>query len=266
MLLSFPSAATANYSLLEIDLPGRDPATIGVLLEDPAASVLRLRLRRDWESLADEDDREVLESLAEDLERKAEPGDLGAEGMLRYLEDTLSNALRITARESVAVHDYDRALNRLYREHVQSSVVPFRTHLPLYSLRAAAGKFLENDEVSEESWLETTEDLRLSPDMFVCRIQGHSMEPLIPDGSLCVFRHGVAGSRQNRLVLVENRDASGNNRYTVKRYRSEKARSGEAWTHTRIRLESLNPEYPSWDLDPEEDKYAILAEFIRVIE
>ena len=48
------------------------------------------------------------------------------------------------------------------------------------------------------------------------------MEPRIPDGSLCVFRHGVTGSRQGRLVLVENLETAGNNRYTVKRYESTK--------------------------------------------
>ncbi len=39
--------------------------------------------------------------------------------------------------------------------------------------------------------------------MFVAEIAGHSMQPTIPDGSLCVFRYGVAGSREGRLVLVE---------------------------------------------------------------
>jgi phage repressor protein C with HTH and peptisase S24 domain len=92
------------------------------------------------------------------------------------------------------------------------------------------------------------------------------MEPLIPDGSLCVFRRGVTGSRQGRLVLVENLETSGNNRYTVKRYKSEKAASEAGWRHDRIRLESLNPDYPSWDLDPDEEKYRIIAEFVRVLE
>ena len=46
---------------------------------------------------------------------------------------------------------------------------------------------------------------------------------------------------------------------------SEKTKS-EEWRHERIRLESLNPEYPSWDLDPDEEKYRILAEFVRVLD
>jgi len=102
--------------------------------------------------------------------------------------------------------------------------------------------------------------------MFIAQIAGHSMEPLIPDGSLCVFRHGVAGSRQGRLVLVENLETTGNNRYTVKRYQSTKAISDEGWRHERIRLESLNPDYPSWDLEPDEEKYRIIAEFVSVLD
>ncbi len=90
------------------------------------------------------------------------------------------------------------------------------------------------------------------------------MEPRIPDGSLCVFRHGVAGSRQGRLVLVE---ALGqNDRYTVKRYRSEKRQTPEGWSHEKIVLEPLNPEFDSWELDPEEDRFRVIAEFVRVLE
>ena len=93
------------------------------------------------------------------------------------------------------------------------------------------------------------------------------MEPLIPDGSLCVFRRGVTGSRQGRLVLVEALDRGGNDRYTVKRYRSEKKQSPDGeWAHERIRLEPLNPEFEAWDLDPEEDRYRILAEFVQVLD
>jgi phage repressor protein C with HTH and peptisase S24 domain len=172
----------------------------------------------------------------------------------------------VTDREEVLVGDIARAINRLYLENVQSNVLEFRTHLPRYSLRAAAGRFLENQEISEDGWIEAPQDLRLSTDMFVAEIAGHSMEPRIPDGSLCVFRHGVTGSRQGRLVLVEDLGAAGNNRYAVKRYLSAKARTDEGWRHERIWLESLNPDFPSWDLDPEEEKYRIVAEFVRVLD
>jgi phage repressor protein C with HTH and peptisase S24 domain len=259
-----------KYSIVEADTPAHGTVNLGVLLQDTEADALYLRLRRDLELLADEEDLELLRALAEDLAQKAR--EMGAGKLFDYLEDTLSGAIRITDREELLVSDFDRALDRLYLKNVPSNVLEFRTHLPKYSLRAAAGKFLENQEVTAEGWIEAPEDLRLGPDMFVAEIVGHSMEPVIPDGSLCVFRYGVTGSRQGRLVLAENLETGGNDRYAVKRYQSQKSDSGSgeldtgAWRHEWIRLESLNREYPDWNLDPDEEKYRILAEFVQVLD
>ena len=252
---------TGRYSIVQAELPGHGLVNLGVLLQDPQSDALHLRFRRDLDSLVEEQDLEVLEALAGDLGRKAD--DLGAEKLFEYLETTLSASIRITDREQILVDDFGRALDRLYRKHVPSKVLEFRTHLPRYSLQVAAGKFLENDEVTEQGWIEAPQDLRLASDMFVAQIVGHSMEPLIPDGSLCVFRAGVTGSRMGRLVLAEDREA---NAFAVKRYKSEKVTTEEGWRHGRIHLESLNPGYPSWDLDPDEEKYRILAEFVRVLD
>jgi hypothetical protein len=62
--------------------------------------------------------------------------------------------------------------------------------------------------------------------------------------------------------------------FTIKRYHSEKAvlSAGDLeefddaaeWRHSRIRLISLNPAYPSWDL--EADQCKVVAEFIRVLD
>lgn len=255
----------ARYSIVRVELPGRDAVNLGVLLEDAGSNQLHLRFRRDLEAVVgEEEDLEVVSAIADDLAAKA--AEMGAGALLEYLQATLSNALRISDSETVMVGDFRRALDRLYLTHVHSNVIEFRTHLPRYSLRAAAGKFLENEEVTEQGWIETPEDLRLTQDMFVAEIAGHSMEPLIPDGSLCVFRYGVTGSRVGRLVLAEDLGSTGNNRYAVKRYQSEKQADETGWRHTRIRLESLNPDYPSWDLDPDEDKYRIIAEFLRVLD
>ncbi len=236
----------------------------GVLLEDPATDRLWVRLRRDWEEFAPEE-AEVLAALEYDLTAKAQ--ELGAKELLRYLEDTLSNVLVVTDRSEVLVDDFERALARLYRKNVQATVRPFVTHLPRYSLAVAAGKFLENQEVTEEGWEETPSDLRLTPELFVAKIVGRSMEPKIPDGSLCVFRQGVTGSRQGRLVLVEQLGGGANDRYTVKRYASDKIQLEDGtWSHERIMLMPLNPEFESWTLDPEEERFRILAEFVRVLD
>lgn len=255
----------AEFSLLEAALPGRGVETIGVLLLDPATDSLYVRLRRDWESLASDEDAEVLAELEDDLLLQAREG--GARTVLEHLESMLSQSLRITDREAVDVREFGKSLAELYRRHVPAGVLRFRTHLPRYALAVAAGPFLTNpEEIPAEEWIEAPPDLHLDEDMFIARIQGRSMEPKIPDGSLCVFRRNVVGSRTGRLVLVRNSELADDNQYTVKRYRSEKSIREDGFTQTRIRLESLNPAYPSWDLDQDEGKYQVIAEFVRVLD
>ncbi len=253
-----------QYSLLLSQLPERGLETLGVLLLDPGTDTLYLRLRRDWEEVASEEDAEVLAELEEDLQSLS--SERGGTFVLEYLENDASNSLRVTDREAVTVRGFDRKLTELYREHVPAQVLRFRTHLPRYSLAVAAGPFLTNpEEVTADEWVEIPAEVRLDPDMFVAQIRGHSMEPKIPDGSLCVFRRNVVGSRQNRLVLVRNTELADDNQYTVKRYKSEKQVTEDGFVQTRIRLESLNPAYPSWDLDEDSEKYEVVAEFVRVL-
>src|SRR5579864_6393903 len=175
-----------QLSIVQVDLPREGLVNLGVLLYDPERDALFLRFRRELDSLAEGDDFDVLSALADDLAAKA--AELGAEKLLEYLESTLAGSLRVTDREPVLVEDFPRAVERLYRRHVQSNVLQFRTHLPRYSLQVAAGPFLENQEVSDQDWVETPAELRLTPEMFIAEIVGDSMEPDIPNGSLCVFR------------------------------------------------------------------------------
>lgn len=263
----------AEFALLTVALPGRVRETGGVLLLDGDANGLHIKLRRDWHEIAGEEDAEVLEVLESDLESKAR--EMGGVALLDWLEANASQTVRLEERQAIAVRDFSATLNRLYREHVRTSVRPFRTHLPLYPLQVAAGTFLSNsaeagevmfEQTEPEAWIETPEGQRLNDDMFVAHIRGHSMEPRIPDGSLCIFRRKVVGSREGRLVLVRNSELADETQYTVKRYRSQKITSEEGFRHTRIRLESLNPDYPSWDLDPDEARYEIIAEFVALVE
>ena len=255
-MLSAPAVPTARgeFLVVEAAVPGLAPEPVGVLLYDPESDRLHVRFRRDWrETFRDADDVEYFEHLEDDLRAKA--AELGAGVLLRWMEDTLSAAVRVGDRESVLVEDWERSLTRVYNRHVHPNILPFRTHLPLYSARAAAGKFGDYSEVEPEGWVEVPPGTRLGDDMFVAHVTGHSMEPRIPDGSLCVFRANPAGSRTGRLVLVENFGEPGENRYTIKRYR----RAGE-----RVILEPLNPAYEPWELDPDA-RIRVLAEYIAVL-
>lgn len=286
VLTPFATHAAQLY-VLELALPGLESEPAGVALLDAASDQLYLRLRRDWDQIVPRDpeidaapiaepyveDSFVLAHLEADLETKAL--EFGAGALMAYLEDTLSNVIRIAEPRQVLVGDFERELRRHYNAQVRTTPQSFVTHLPRYSLAVAAGKFLENQEVEESEWIEAPPEIRLTPSMFVARIAGQSMEPRIPDGSLCIFDvgpgGGVAGSRQGRLVLVEELGGGANDRYTVKRYRSTKKQTGEGedgepeWAHDEIWLEPLNPAFESWKLDPEEERFRIIAEFVTVL-
>jgi hypothetical protein len=107
--------------------------------------------------------------------------------------------------------------------------------------------------------------------MFAAKVRGRSMEPLIPDGALCLFSSPVEGTRQSKAVLAELRDEidpETGHRYTVKRYRSEKAASQEhGWEHAAITLEPINPEFPPLRLSPEDaDRLNVVAEMVEVLD
>jgi SOS-response transcriptional repressor LexA len=272
------SAVSATWSLLEIARPGSGPVPFGILLVDEKTGSLTLRLR-DVSEIDDLDELEAdfLDLLEGDLRLKA--AEWGGQALLNSLEHTLSHLLRISDRTTIAyTGDPQKIADRLFDEHVDGAVRPFETHLPLYNLRAAATKFGEGMQSEQEGWLRVPRHLA-QPDMFVARVVGRSMEPLIPDGSLCVFRSGVTGTRQGKRLLVEQfGETDFSARYTVKRYTSRKkiysggqGEHGEdggegdgSWEHERIRLEPLNREFPGFDLGP--DEFRVIAEFIAVLD
>src|SRR2546426_894573 len=131
-------ALPTQFSLLQLALPTKPIVNIGIFLLDPATDHLYIKLRSDWGAIADPDNREVLEQLGPDFEVKIR--EMGGDAFLRNLEDTLSNSLLIIEREDVqVVSGFEQALDRLFEEHVhRTEVIPFVTHVPRYSLRAAA--------------------------------------------------------------------------------------------------------------------------------
>ena len=89
---------------------------LGVLLLDNANDRLHVRFRNELPPIADPDDAEVVQLILSDLAAQAEKRS-GLE-ILTYLEDTLSNSLRITDRKPVSGDASSDLLDRLYFEHV----------------------------------------------------------------------------------------------------------------------------------------------------
>ena len=146
----------------------------------------------------------------------------------------------------------------------------FVVYLPLYSLQAACGRFGHGEEVECSGWLRVGGPGHFGPGHFVARAVGHSMEPLIPDSSLCLFRAYDGDTRQNAIVLAEHLDASDpdtGGAYSVKRYSSVKSFSPDGtWSHDSITLSPVNPDYAPIEIPPDRaDSFRTVARFLRIL-
>lgn len=146
--------------------------------------------------------------------------------------------------------------------------------VPLVPLTAAAGFFSEPQHLTsgnwEWDWVEVETHRRLRPGMFVMQVSGKSMEPIIPDGGYCLFSTPVTGSRQGRTVIVQlldSTDPDTGERYTIKRYESEKSVSEDGtWRHFKITLKPNNPDFKPIILTCEdENSVSIVAEFLELL-
>jgi len=232
----------------------------GVVVADPDTNQAAFRFRRDWAEFAGEEDAEVLQAIAQDLPEKAR--ELGVRAFLEWVDSELSNTFRCGDPQRTLAIDLERTAQTVFTRAVRSTAKPYLTHLPVRCV-AAAGPLLDNPETEREEWVDV--DLRMSRDHFLARIRGHSMEPEIPDGSVCLFRRYAGGSRVGKIMLVrEITDEGGMGRFTVKRYLSRKRETASGWEHEQIRMHSENAEFGEWDLD-EARRYETVGEFVRVI-
>lgn len=117
--------------------------------------------------------------------------------------------------------------------------------VPYYDLEIAAGNFSDLQTVAEVKYIEL-KNLTNHADYFVCRVMGESMNKVIPNRSLCLFKKYSAGSRNGLITLVEGNDIfdseTGAN-YTIKEYSSKKTIDEEGWHHEEISLKPLSTKY-----------------------
>jgi len=147
----------------------------------------------------------------------------------------------------------------------------FVSCVPLVSLKVAAGAFSEPQNVAENNfeWVAVETRSRLRRGMFVAQVIGKSMEPVIPDGSYCLFAAPVTGTRQGKTVLVQLRDTTDpetGQRYTVKRYESQKVTLDATWQHATIKLKPANSDFrPIVLTDVDEGQVNVVAELVDVL-
>jgi len=97
------------------------------------------------------------------------------------------------------------------------------------------------------------------------------MNKNIPNGSLCLFKKYNGGSRNGKIVLVQQhdiQDADFGSGYTIKEYCSEKTISEESWQHDKIILKprSLDDSYEAIELSEDQlIDFKVLGVFVAVI-
>ena len=88
-------------------------------------------------------------------------------------------------------------------------------------------------------------------------------------GAHCLFAAPAGGSRQGKTVLVQMRDGAdpeSGERYTVKRYESEREADDDSWRHTKITLGPLNPDFePIVLTGADEGSRQVVAEVVEVL-
>jgi len=143
--------------------------------------------------------------------------------------------------------------------------------IPLYNFYAAAGSFSELQSDDDFTLIQAPSFVKDSNDYFACKIVGESMNRVIPNGSIALFKHYSGGSRNGKIVLIENldiQDQDFNSAFTVKTYSSEKIVTEEGWSHSAIKLlpNSYDDSYFELIIDEHNgSSMRIIGEFIAVL-
>jgi hypothetical protein len=143
--------------------------------------------------------------------------------------------------------------------------------IPLYDFYAAAGTFSEMQSEKDFTLIEGPENYNPNNDYFACKIMGESMNRVIPNDSICLFKTYTGGSRNGKILLIEYRDIQDpdfNSVFTIKTYTSEKSIMEDNWEHTSIilRPNSYDSSYQNIIITEENAQgMRVVGEFVKII-
>ncbi|MBF02430.1 MAG: hypothetical protein CMP76_03950 [Flavobacterium sp.] len=166
---------------------------------------------------------------------------------------------------------YIPSFNRNEKEDLTLEILsePNELTVPYYDLEIAAGNFSEQQSIENLQYIEIP-NLTNRQDYFVCKVVGESMNKIIPNGSLCLFKKYFGGSRNGLITLVESSeifDTEFGANYTVKEYSSKKTYDEEGWQHQEISLKPLSTE--SFEIitlrDEETSNFKVIGVFEKVL-
>jgi len=142
--------------------------------------------------------------------------------------------------------------------------------IPLYDFYAAAGSFSEMQDEKEYRLIPVPKKYA-ADDYFACKVIGESMNKIIPNNAICIFKKYFAGSRGGKILLFENTDSFDpdfNSAFTVKTYSSKKTVSEKGYQHNEILLRpnSYDNRFKAIVVNEENsEQIKVLGEFISVL-
>jgi DUF2075 family protein len=153
----------------------------------------------------------------------------------------------------------------------ESEVKPYVNSVPKFDIKIAAGSFSPDQWLEECDWVELPEHFSPKEGYFVAQVIGESMNRRIANGSWCLFKSNVIGSRNGKIVLVQHRniqDPDNGGQFTIKRYSSQKTSTDEGWSHSQIQLhpDSLDTSFQPLTLEASnETDLQVVGEFIAIV-
>jgi len=192
--------------------------------------------------------------------------------MLRGIRGTFVYACNKSLQDYLADHIPKHASSSEADEENVFELKPFVNSVPLYDLRAAAGDFSALQMAEHKEWVAVPEEIRVTKSLFACRVVGESMNKIISNNSISLFRLDRGGSRNGKIVLVEQSDVidgDSGSQYTVKEYESFKSEDETGWSHQKIILKPRSFDENFLPIELTEDQfshYRIVGEFVRVID
>lgn len=167
------------------------------------------------------------------------------------------------------LHEYSTQVKPLDTVDAEQRLI---NPIPFYNFYAAAGSFSEMQSNNDFTMIAGPDNLVSNNDYFACKISGESMNRVIPNGSICLFKMYNGGSRNGKIVLVENSDIQDpdfNSAFTIKTYSSEIAATEDSWEHTSIVLRPNSYDSSFKDIVLKEEdalNMRVVGEFVKILE
>lgn len=177
----------------------------------------------------------------------------------------------LTKKESLENESKDTKDIILLEKELSVGLEQEKTIIPFYNFYAAAGSFSEMQSEKDFEYIEVPEKYNSKDDYFACKIKGESMNKIIPHNSICIFKKYMGGSRNGKIVLVENldfQDPDFNSAFTIKTYSSERIITDDGWQHLSIvlRPNSYDKEFKNIVINEENgNNMKVLGEFVNVL-